>query len=80
LAFFDADYLRLHSFTKNAGMKMAAILGLKHHCFDYPLFLVVRCGFIFKWCFDGFSVVIRQTISAIETPDHMWVSCCKFFL
>jgi hypothetical protein len=48
-------------FTKT-GMKLAAILGLEHHCFGLSSFFGCLLPLYFKWCFDGFSVVIHQTI------------------
>jgi hypothetical protein len=77
---FDADYLRLHSFYKKMleWNYWQPILGLNlHHCFG--LSSIFGCLFYFKWCFDGFSVVIRQTILQLKTQITCGSrSCCKF--
>jgi hypothetical protein len=33
--------------------------------------LGIAFSFILQWVFDGISVVIRQTILQLKTPDHM---------
>jgi MFS family permease len=61
--------------SKNAGMKLlAAIFGFGVCIIVFGLstiFWVSVLALFFSGVFDGISMVIRQTILQLKTPDHM---------
>jgi MFS family permease len=62
-------------FTKNAGMKLLAAIFAFGICIIVfglsSIFWLSVAALFFSGVFDGISVVIRQTILQLKTPDHM---------
>jgi hypothetical protein len=40
-------------------------------CWPFTIFWVSLPLFMYRYCIDSISVVIRQTILQLKTPDHM---------
>jgi MFS family permease len=62
-------------FTKNAGMKLLGAIFAFGICIIVfglsSIFWLSVAALFFSGVFDGISVVIRQTILQLKTPDHM---------
>jgi hypothetical protein len=56
--------------SKNAGIKLLTAIFWNHYCI-WPFRYFYRFALFFSGVFDGISVVIRQTILQLKTPDHM---------